>query len=263
MKNTCCKKEVRQSKNAFTLAEVLITLAVIGVVAALTLPTLVQSYEEKGTVSKLKKVYSVLDQASRLAIDKNGTPDEWNLVALNDFSSSKTIYDNISPYLNISKTCANEAGCFASNMYKTKYGGNWLFLDDPNTSSFTAGVYKFILHGGASVYIQTRSADCSDGATTGTTLPSKSICAFFGVDLNGAKAPNQFGKDLFVLMLTKYGVLPRGGVYDSATGSNGFETNCLADNAYGWACAAWVIFNENMDYLHCDDLSWEGKHKCK
>ena len=30
-----------------------------------------------------------------------------------------------------------------------------------------------------------------------------------------------------------------------------------------YSCTAWVLYNENMDYLHCDDLSWTGKTKCK
>ena len=46
------------NKNAFTLAEVLITLGIIGVVAAMTMPSLIASHKEKETVSKLKKVYS-------------------------------------------------------------------------------------------------------------------------------------------------------------------------------------------------------------
>ena len=47
-------------KKAFTLAEVLITLGIIGVVASMTLPAIIQKNNEKTTVSKLKKVYSVL-----------------------------------------------------------------------------------------------------------------------------------------------------------------------------------------------------------
>lgn len=31
----------------------------------------------------------------------------------------------------------------------------------------------------------------------------------------------------------------------------------------GRNCTAWLLYNENMDYLHCDDLSWTGKTKCK
>ena len=42
-------------KKAFTLAEVLITLGIIGVVAAMTMPSLIQNYKERETVSKVKK----------------------------------------------------------------------------------------------------------------------------------------------------------------------------------------------------------------
>ena len=48
---------------AFTLAEVLITLGIIGVVAALTLPSLVESYKKKVVATKLSKFYSIMSQA--------------------------------------------------------------------------------------------------------------------------------------------------------------------------------------------------------
>lgn len=50
-------------KKAFTLAEVLITLGIIGVIAALTLPGLIQGYRKKVTETALKKAYSQLSQA--------------------------------------------------------------------------------------------------------------------------------------------------------------------------------------------------------
>src|SRR5574344_1226697 len=59
-------------KCAFTLAEVLITLGIIGVVAALTIPTLINSYQEKATITALKKFYSVASQACLLAKVENG-----------------------------------------------------------------------------------------------------------------------------------------------------------------------------------------------
>lgn len=52
-------------KRAFTLAEVLITLGIIGVVAAMTLPSLVGNYKKKQAVTQLQKVYTVLNQALR------------------------------------------------------------------------------------------------------------------------------------------------------------------------------------------------------
>ena len=48
-------------KQGFTLAEVLITLEIIGIIAAMTIPKLVSYYEKKVTLSKLKKVYTVLN----------------------------------------------------------------------------------------------------------------------------------------------------------------------------------------------------------
>ena len=50
------KKENKMKKKAFTLAEVLIVLGIIGIVASMTIPTLIQKVSERETVSKLKKV---------------------------------------------------------------------------------------------------------------------------------------------------------------------------------------------------------------
>ena len=62
----------------FTLAEVLITLGIIGVVAAMTMPSLIANHKEKETVAKLKKVYSVLQQATTFAKQEYGEVSEWD-----------------------------------------------------------------------------------------------------------------------------------------------------------------------------------------
>lgn len=63
---------------AFTLAEVLITLGIIGIVAAMTVPILVNNYQKNATVTKLKKTYTVLFQAIRLSESDNGNVDTWD-----------------------------------------------------------------------------------------------------------------------------------------------------------------------------------------
>ncbi len=65
------------NKNAFTLAEVLITLGIIGVVAAMTMPTLLAKYQEKVTVTRHKKAYSIISQAYLRAQEDYGTVDNW------------------------------------------------------------------------------------------------------------------------------------------------------------------------------------------
>ena len=64
-------------KSAFTLAEVLITLGIIGVVAALTIPNVVSNYKKKVVETRLAKLYSVLNQAVELSEEKNGACTTW------------------------------------------------------------------------------------------------------------------------------------------------------------------------------------------
>ena len=64
-------------KCAFTLAEVLITLGIIGVVAAITIPSLVTKYQKHVVETKLAKFNSTMNQAMRLSMVDNGDPDGW------------------------------------------------------------------------------------------------------------------------------------------------------------------------------------------
>ncbi len=95
---------------AFTLAEVLITLGIIGVVAAVTMPTLVQNYRKHVVETKLKRFYSISNQAiQRAEIDYGDkslweTPENGWLTDENgntDYSKSKYeswFYKYIAPY---------------------------------------------------------------------------------------------------------------------------------------------------------------------
>ncbi|MDE6138447.1 MAG: type II secretion system GspH family protein [Candidatus Gastranaerophilales bacterium] len=64
-------------KKAFTLAEVLITLGIIGIVAAMTIPTLMTKYAKQRTETQLVKFYSMMNQTLRMSVAENGDPDGW------------------------------------------------------------------------------------------------------------------------------------------------------------------------------------------
>ena len=64
-------------KKAFTLAEVLITLGIIGIVAAMTMPVLIGNYQQQVIETKLKRVYSVMNQAIKLSEVDNGDAKYW------------------------------------------------------------------------------------------------------------------------------------------------------------------------------------------
>lgn len=73
--NICFKKGY--FKSGFTLAEVLVTLGIIGIVAAITLPTVISMYREHIVLTKLKRLYSVMNQAIKLSEAVNGEVLYW------------------------------------------------------------------------------------------------------------------------------------------------------------------------------------------
>ena len=201
----------------------LIVLGIIGIVAALTMPTLIAKHKEKETVTKLKKVYSVLDNAYMLARNEHTDVTNWfenNFTNIN----SKIFFDNIKPYLNIAKDCGFEPGCLTSGAVKTLDRRSYANYDD-NLSE-----YRFALADGTQVIIMLNSSTCT--AANG--------CGNIKVDIDGLRGQMDT-------------------VYPFIDYCNISKTTA----ANGRSCVAWVIQNENMDYLHCNDLSWNGKTKCK
>ena len=70
-------------KVAFTLAEVLITLGIIGVVAAMTLPTLLANHRKNVAEARLTKFYSAINQAVLLSERENGEHKDWDDLSIN------------------------------------------------------------------------------------------------------------------------------------------------------------------------------------
>jgi hypothetical protein len=88
-------------------------------------------------------------------------------------------------------------------------------------------------------------------------------CGNIKVDIDGFKGPFRIGQDYFYFAYTKNSIIARGEQDDPVSP---FETDCNLENTAkdgGAGCAAGVIFNENINYLHCNNLSWDGPTKCK
>ena len=86
-------------KTGFTLAEVLITLGIIGVVAALTIPTLIQKQTNAFTEASLKKFYSTFNQAIKASVEENGDMTTWESMASLTVSGWMDKY--IVPYMKV------------------------------------------------------------------------------------------------------------------------------------------------------------------
>lgn len=237
-------------KRGFTLAEILITLGVIGVVAAVTMPTVIKNYKVKQTVTQLKKDYSMISNAILMAKNEHDGLENWGLTGENQ-ASSITFAEKVKPYFKIVKDCGTGLGeeCVIQDYFYRLSGSK----GSSNDYKFSSNIYyKIKIANGSSIIFRPKSS-CAPGST--------SACGEIYVDTNGKHAPNTLGKDIFYFMVNQNGqVIPAYKGEDP----NGTSSNRCSTKASGWSCTAWVIFNENMDYLYCaDELSWNGKTSCK
>lgn len=235
-------------KKGFTLAETLITLGIIGVVAALTMPVLIQKHKEKATVAQLKKAYSVLSNAYMLALNEN--PDVTSWFPSDDMSeNSKIFFEKIKPYLKIQQECGFEKGCLTNGYVKTLDGRDYAIYEG------RVDEYRFILSDGTAVWYYIDANAFKDTPIIGNIK----------VDIDGKKGPYTFGKDVFLFYISTNKIVPYG-TQNATIGEYSFDYACnksKTTDANGIGCTAWVLYNENMDYLHCNDLTWSGKVRCK
>ena len=161
----------------FTLAEVLITLGIIGVVAAMTMPTLMNSTNGAQYKTAYKKALSVLSQAVVL----NVALDDYDLFQASETAagkatdgSSASLYNLFNNRMNVVKTATTGTGWTASNNSNIKFAQNsnyTLFFNDGITFTF-----------------KSNAGNCTEGNSGGTTTASK---CYGVIDVNGEKNPNK------------------------------------------------------------------------
>lgn len=210
----------------FTLAEVLIVIGVIGVVAAVTLPTLIASYQEKVFVEKLRQTYTIFSNAYQNAIAYNGNTEYWGVDG-----NARGLYNKLTPYLKITKDCTTDySGCYLSNLNNYKSLGGIYYYGYTYSPHPNQTVVHAKLNNGVVFSIYNANA--------------------LNVDLNGPDEPNQAGIDMFHFAILPDRILPY-----SPSDSDPNHICKYGDNKNQWngyGCAGWVLQKGNMDYLRRD-----------
>ena len=213
------RQKFRNDKLGFTLAEVLITLGIIGVVAALTLPSLIANYKEKVLVTQAKKSYSVIMNAiNRYNTDNESLGD--NSVLMDASKTNLEILEELSKYFNGSTVCGNRNSSKCDLSYKVKLAEARNDGSGSN-ASFVLFSDAMILNDGSIVSLRretTTSGGCyyqytqcdkdadgnyimkPDGNCQSTNYTS-SRCGRIQVDTNGKKGPNRVGSDVFTFQI--------------------------------------------------------------
>ena len=214
---------------AFTLAEVLIALVIIGIVAAVTIPAIIQQTQKQEYVAGLKKAYSTLQNSLYKIADNNGySHGDYSFLNNTDF------IDEFAKVANIVKKCDTTADCFPSAM-KNRADTVYKLLNGNNSS---ASEGKSVVTNDGQIYTFYRLS--STATTYGISNQDKSnAIGRIIVDLNGWKKPNQYGYDTFwFYVVDGKGIIPAG-IADSS------ECNKTAN---GVTCAAKVLKENKIDY---------------
>mgnify|MGYP002627354970 CR=1 FL=1 len=211
-------------KKGFTLAEVLITLGIIGVVAAITIPTLVQNYQKVVWVNQLKKSISVLENSIHLYLAEEGVSKlsetqelGKNVSAYQTFNTSQ-IFNLLKNYIKFIKI-SGSGDDYSNNKSMCKTLSGWTCdYDDvpPGGKAYLQDGSVFIIYVGGNV-----AYDYMDIA----------------IDVNGDKRPNQIGRDIFKFVMKDNGTLVP------------YDIDDCYEDSYGRGCAKRIIEKGwKMDY---------------
>lgn len=213
--------EILLQRKAFTLAEVLITLGIIGIVAAITIPPLMNNIQEKQFREAAKEAYSKASQAVNQMRQDNGGD-------LTYYRTGGTFKPEFIKYFKVVQDC-NPTLCVPDNAtsgYKSLHG------DDGSTHYMSQG--QFVT---------------SDGMFWGIYNGAQYL--LITVDVNGyTKGPNVFGRDTFMFDLTDTTKLLPVGADNTALNSapGGYCDKALSRSTSGLACMYYVM--QGIDYAY-------------
>jgi len=224
---------------AFTLAEVLITLLIIGIVASLIIPGLIADTQKQEDYTRLLKAVSVIQNAANLVRMENGG-------RMAGVANTSLDFANLfAPKLNYIKFCKDQTdseNCYISNsadMY-TLNGG---FVG--NYSPYPYSVHPKIVTSDGFVYIfQLLSSSCKESHYVVNGIPE--TCGVVFVDINGVKHPNAWGKDIFTILINDNNAI----VYGNSKGTNPL-TGCDSESISIWnggTCAGRAIMEGEIKY---------------
>ncbi len=212
------------AQKGFTLSEVLITLGIIGVVAAITIPGLITNYRKHVAATTLEKSISTLNQTIKLSENENGELETWD----KSLHQEEFIDKYFRPYIKIMQTCNPITKCGYKSQTPWK-----------NLTGAAAGIYGSPNHRGRTPFIAMDGILYTFGFINDGGAPDSNNDKIIIIDINNSRGPNQFGKDIFFLYRKdEASIYP----YGADKSSKEIRNDC-SKNGQGLYCAAWIREN--------------------
>ena len=210
-----CKNTIK--KAAFTFAEVLLTLTIIGVISSLTIPSLLSNVQQSQYNAGLNNIYQQLGSALQ-SIQANG-----GMVHAGMSNSSN---------LALASDFCNVMSCVTTNSTPVQFAGasNYLYyrstLTDTTFPVATTGAYPVMLNNGVYLMFWANTSDWPVGGiyTTNPNAWPGTCVGWIIADINGSAGPNMWGEDTYsfdiILFNGAYSIVPSG------NGANGDSSTC-------------------------------------
>lgn len=221
-------KNIEKMNNltGFTLAEVLITLGIIGVIAGMTIPVLMTQIQDKQFKEAAKAAYSKTAQAIQLMkTDEGGSLSAY-------YPSNNTFKPVFMKYFKVVQDC-NWQSCVPGNTIESPSQVYKTLTNSPTAENWLFSNGQFITNDGMLFMIHNNSTPLS-----------------IIVDVNGyQKPPNQLGRDVFMFEVVNDNLLPEGArgtwVYVVSSGSYNLCDRTSTDSHNGLGCMNYVMQGTN------------------
>lgn len=209
-------------KRGFTLAEVLITLGIIGVISAMTVPTFVANAENKANAAKLSSLITDVQNAFTNMITSEAVLD-MEETEFGQEATTATRLGKLSKYLKL-------AGTLSSLGYDIYHIGG--------TTKGTPAINDiYQLKNGALVIYEIPSS-----AFSGSSNVVDGALGYISIDVNGGAKPNIWGRDVFKFILGNDGILyPAGGIVYKEITKSSSNPGCKSGDSQG--CTNTLIQN--------------------
>ena len=245
-------------KHGFTLAEVLVTLGIIGVVAALTTPALIQNVGNAKVGPKLAKAKSTFENAmTTLLVDNSSNTIRGVVSELpngdDDKTASKALGKELGKYMKISPIdIYTVTGYNGSTHYNNGYYQQMQTFASDDGMVYWLWLWGHTSHPGKGDWEKNPYPD----------IPSHQLIGAVYVDINGNQSPNVIAKDIFLFYLFNDGSLrPAGGQYFkvvpnydkiwNATGEDTSKPNCSKTIVmYNGEPCTGSIFDNGMKIIY-------------
>ncbi len=199
----------------FTMAEILLSLTIIGVVAAITLPSLTGNVNERVWNTQKKALYARFSQALALMPglsgygNYTGSNSDGSVSVTTDTAAEAFLTDGLSKVIKINNICdaTHLADCGIPTAFTNLVGSTKTFptkLSELNSAFITSGTQKdvdtkaaaFETQNGESIAVFYNPRCTANLELTAEHYVQSNMCANFIYDLNGNKGPNAVGKDI-------------------------------------------------------------------